>query len=117
MAYQVFMFMLEVISLNISCLICMFFLKMILPSIKTHLSKFFCILMMENQIDLKNTMAYIVHQGTNPVTNEPLKGEDLIKLNITEKGWSYVDPVTEKEFLKLSEAVMIKPSSVFCQNY
>lgn len=63
--------------------------------------------------DIKNIMPYILRQKLNPVTGETLSSPSaLIKLKITpsEDGDAYIDPVTFKEFQRLSEAVVVKVS-------
>lgn len=68
--------------------------------------------------DIKNVMPFIMRQGLNPVTGKPLARTDLIKLKPTTDeneesgpgGPVYVDPVTLKQFQRLTEAVVIRPT-------
>lgn len=64
--------------------------------------------------DIKNIMPYILRQKLNPVTGAKLESPaTLTKLKITtdgDDGGKYIDPVTFKEFQRLSEAVVIKVS-------
>jgi peptidyl-prolyl cis-trans isomerase-like protein 2 len=59
--------------------------------------------------DLVNILPYIRKYGTNPVTGEPLKVEDLIKLNIHKNGdGDYCDPVSFNVFTDHSHIVANK---------
>lgn len=64
--------------------------------------------------DIKNIMPFILRQKLNPVTGETLaSAASLTKLKLTGKeddATTYIDPVTFKEFQRLSEAVVIKVS-------
>lgn len=62
--------------------------------------------------DIKNIMPFILRQKLNPVTGEKLLSPaTLTKLKITKnEDGGYIDPVTHKEFQRLSEAVVIKVS-------
>lgn len=68
--------------------------------------------------DIKNVMPFVMRQGLNPVTGKPLARADLIKLKPTSDesgdngtgGLGYVDPVTLKQFQRLTDAVVIRPT-------
>lgn len=62
--------------------------------------------------DIKNIMPYILRQKLNPVTGEELaSAKSLTKLKLTKsESGAYIDPVTFKEFQRLSEVVVVKVS-------
>ncbi|KAL4930933.1 uncharacterized protein BDV17DRAFT_280521 [Aspergillus undulatus] len=59
--------------------------------------------------DLTNILPWIKKHGTNPVDGTPLKGSDLIKLNIAKNdAGEYIDPVTYKVLTDNTHVVALK---------
>ncbi|KAL4802115.1 hypothetical protein BDV18DRAFT_154459 [Aspergillus unguis] len=59
--------------------------------------------------DLTNILPWIKKHGTNPVDGTPLKGSDLIKLNIVKNDdGEYIDPVTFKVLTDNTHIVALK---------
>ena len=59
--------------------------------------------------DLTNILPWLKKHGTNPVDGQPLKGSDLIKLNLNRNDdGEYVDPVTYKAFTDNSHIVALR---------
>lgn len=65
----------------------------------------------KTNLTLRNIIPYIKKYKRNPVTGEPLKMTDLIKLNIhkNQKG-EYHDPISYKIFTDFTHIVAIKTS-------
>lgn len=61
--------------------------------------------------DIRNVLPFIRKNGKNPVTGESLESKDLVKLKIEKNSeGKYIDPISFKEFQRLSEPVVILPS-------
>ncbi|CEL03513.1 Putative Peptidyl-prolyl cis-trans isomerase-like 2 [Aspergillus calidoustus] len=59
--------------------------------------------------DLTNILPWIKKHGTNPVDGTPLKGSDLIKLNIAKNdAGEYIDPVTFKVLTDNTHVVALR---------
>ncbi|KAI9375266.1 hypothetical protein BJX61DRAFT_531780 [Aspergillus egyptiacus] len=59
--------------------------------------------------DLTNILPWIKKHGTNPVDGTPLKGSDLIKLNIAKNdSGEYIDPVTYKVLTDNTHVVALR---------